>query len=506
MTHNQAGDIGEDKGDTAVEQQPAEIGVYQVTPNEFITKFIVFNAFIFGTLYIAAVTSISVIFAFVIQTFAIFIYITWGFIAANNLRLRQEARAKSFFRRPFIQGCGITLYSIFYITAGIMFGTLLISLVMLALPLFSDTIKLIYTEFGILENIQQLDAAIVAKFAASILMPSFLAAWLAAIIAMGLKDGTLAVKQRFLQSLIRPSINGMLLGVVSAVGMMFFATLLPLPKILDKINAFGDISALKFGVEIETMLVLPWLLLVPISLSILLIFQSNYAVVFLKKMQLGVWPSGHPSSQTITIWAICQKTLIFASVLISFFLFIYPLLLGVTATTTVNVATEAVQSYKRIDGWVKDQLSKGSTPDEIVEKIGEGNWNSLSPEDGLAEIIPEFKDLMKNSDGEDLKIKLSARALSPALIEALKDHLPKLDSDKISNRKIAYCLHFTSNFINSELYSIFGEKTWLFSSHASHKKYWWGNGRISNDVLSNEIRSSGGFCTKEGLLAQEYQG
>lgn len=482
-----------------------EIIVEQMSFKEFIIKLFVCNGFVFGTLYLSHIMFKSIVFAFIAQAIVVFAYITWGLVSANAARLKKAPQKAGFFRKPFIQGCGITLYSIFYITAGISFGAYIIILVMFTLPLFSDTMELVFSELGVLEKISHLDPANIMRFVVWLLIPSLLASWFAAIIAMGLKGGTLTIKQRFLQSLILPSINGMMLGVVLAMGMMFFATLLSVPSVLDKINAFGDISTLKFGVEIETTLVLPWLFLIPISASILLIFQGNHAVAFLRKMQLAVWRSSHSASQTITIWSIFQKILIVASVLISFFLFIYTLFLGLNASATANVATEAVQSYKHVDDWVKAQISTGSKPDEIVEKIGDGNWNSLSPEDGLAEIIPEFKDLVKDSGGEDLKIKLSARALSPEVIESITDKLPKFGNNKPSNRKIAYCLRIVSRSINSELYSMFGDKIWLFSSHASHKKYWWANGRISNDVLSNKIRSSGGFCTKKGLIADEYQ-
>lgn len=482
--------------------QPKELLPDPVSFPEFLVKFIVFNVFIFGTLYIAVATSTTVVVAFVIQIFAIFVYITWGFIAANNLRLRQEARAKSFFRRPFVQGCGTTLYSVLYLMAGSsLFGLLSSGILVFVLP-FSllDPFANLLVSVGFFQN--TINIHILLKLVAGTLGAALLASWLAAILANGLKKGTREVCLRLLPSSMGLAINALPYGI-AYVSMAVVAALIPsISAVMESANAFGNMSNSEFGIGFELLKAMPWFMLPPVSAGVLLIFYRRDTIAFFKERQSPSLCFVSLTSSPLSIWTLCRKTLTGASVVAVIVFVFFPIIDGLKGTVGVAAIKPAMSAYDNLREWMDGELDDGVEAREIVDKIGEGYWNSEFPKDGLTHIMPKFENLMKDSDAKVCRIRLTSRVLAPELEEALAPKVIKGDGS-IWQNKIAYCMRV---ICTSEKLPQFGEGIWLFSSHNSDNNYWMAQQNITSNVLFDKIRNAGGFCTKEGLLADKYQG
>lgn len=482
--------------------QKQEIVPEQVTPVEFIVKFGVFNVFTFGTLYLAFVASIPVFYTFIIQAFAMFIYITWGFISANNTRLKQEARAKSFFRKPLVQGCGVTLYSGLFVMAGVNFFSFLTSWIIFFIPEFSlfDPLDNILLSGDLFQKTT--GKHILVELVVGTLGAALLASWLAAIIANGLKRGTREVRLRLLPSSMGFAINALPYGIAYVCMAVVFALILSASAALNSASAFGDISAAGFGTEFALLKAMPWFLLPPLCAGVLLILYRNSAIAFFKERQAPSLFSVSLKSAPLSIWGLSQKVLTFASVVVVIVFSFVPLVDGLKGAVGISAMIPAMDANDNLREWMDGELADGVEAQEIVGKIGEGYWNSEFPKDGLTHIMPKFENLMNDSGAKVCRIRLTARVLTPELAEALAPKVIKGD-DSIRQNKIAYCMRVTCS---AESLPMFGEKTWLFSSHNSDKNYWMSQQNITSNIMSNEIKNAGGFCTKEGLLADEYQG
>lgn len=483
--------------------QPKELVPNQLSFSEFLAKFIAFNVFIFGTLYVAVATSTPVLFAIVIQMLTILVYITWGFIAANNARLKQEALAKKFIRRPFVQGIGITLYSFLYLGAGSsLFGFFLMIIFFLVPPfsLFDPYAGFIVVE-GLFKEANY--TLILLKFVVGALGSALLASWLAAIVANGLKKGSREVRRRLLPSTIGLAINAMPYGI-AYVSMTVVAALIPtVSTVMNTMNAFGDMTNSEFGSGFELLKAMPWFMLLPVSAGVLLIFYRSDVIAFFKERQSPslYFVSLKPSA--LSIWNLCRKTLTYASVFVVIAFTFSFIVDGLNGTAAMSANKIASGSYEHINDWIKGQIGEEVESENIVAKIGDGYWSSEFPKDGLTHIIPEFEGLMKVSESKMCRVRLTAKSLAPELAQLLKSIIEKTGTIKIKQNQIAYCLRV---LCTSEALPDLGPKIWVYSSHGSNKKYWFANGQVSIGVFSNDIKSSGGFCTKEGLLADTYQG
>ncbi len=163
----------------------------------------------------------------------------------------------------------------------------------------------------------------------------------------------------------------------------------------------------------------------------------------------------------------------------------------VAAFTLAPAVTSTVATDTAVRGWIGERLAAGDAPADIAAKLSEfGEWDSALPDEGLVELLPALAETY--TADEDISCHFVVRA--GTLSEAVAD-----DEEAMP---IKYCLRtFCWQLpLTRERES----RAWLFSSHASANPGW--AERNTAATLSDKVPGPGGFCTRDGDLAESYQG
>lgn len=180
----------------------------------------------------------------------------------------------------------------------------------------------------------------------------------------------------------------------------------------------------------------------------------------------------------------------------------------VAATTSVPAFVSATVAGTEAFKWVVEQQENGVAPADIAAGLNDhGRPDLLRPEDGLAVLLPNFRDLLENRvPRRDCNIALHAAVADPAELigmawpEDLNSH-----GDPEAPREIIgvkYCVKVTCPSI------VVGDDrpmSAIFTSHPTTNPGWLYTLRFQLFYPDEEL-NAGGYCTKEGELAAEYQG
>lgn len=172
------------------------------------------------------------------------------------------------------------------------------------------------------------------------------------------------------------------------------------------------------------------------------------------------------------------------------------MVVGVIATLTVVPAIPAVAALPdSIGQWETAQRAEGMTTGEIAEKLNSmGRWSAGDPDNGLASLLPDYKDAM-NLSGMNVNgctVDVTAGVADPLQIEGV-------DS---SSSDLKYCARISCTHPAKGRSD---PSTSLVSSHGSQNLYWMK--MLYIDVMARgRAFAPGGFCTDTGELAESYQG
>jgi hypothetical protein len=170
----------------------------------------------------------------------------------------------------------------------------------------------------------------------------------------------------------------------------------------------------------------------------------------------------------------------------------------VAAFTLVPAISPTIETDTAVRGWIGERVAAGDAAADIAAKLNEfGEWDSALPEQGLVELLPALAETYGKTKDFSCHFVIRAGTLSEA--EAAAVPAAEDDAEPIP---IKFCLrsYCWQPPVTRERES----RAWLFSSHASANPGW--AAQNSAATLSDEVPGPGGFCTRDGDLAESYQG
>lgn len=204
---------------------------------------------------------------------------------------------------------------------------------------------------------------------------------------------------------------------------------------------------------------------------------------------------------------------------------LYPLHLGIVALFASTPAlVQDTATTSALAAWITEQRHAGRTDAAIVDAINRyGHWTANAPNKGLAELLPELEtDPEGGVRGSDCSISVAAGPSDPTETEAIDwSKVPRWsvpsygggDNDNnLENTRertsqepflsIRYCLKVTCT---SPVAWQSPPAVSLGSSHPTVNPAW--TYRYYFDFYADGVAPSpGGYCTRDGRLADRYQG
>ncbi len=147
--------------------------------------------------------------------------------------------------------------------------------------------------------------------------------------------------------------------------------------------------------------------------------------------------------------------------------------------------------------WVKTSSEKGANVEALVRQLNsQGRWSSEQPDGGLSKLIPDFAaETGKLAADIQCALNVSAGTLPKEWQPASKD-----EGSDAKALPLRYCL---KTVCRAETLAERGDVTFLFSSHGSRRDGW--RTHMATTMVFGPP-SPGGFCTRSGEVAAEYQG
>ncbi|MDP6953764.1 MAG: hypothetical protein QGF53_13500 [Alphaproteobacteria bacterium] len=170
----------------------------------------------------------------------------------------------------------------------------------------------------------------------------------------------------------------------------------------------------------------------------------------------------------------------------------------VAAFTLVPAIAPTVETDTAVRGWIGERTAAGDAPADIAAKLNEfGEWDSALPDQGLIELLPALAETYGADKDVSCHFRIRADMLSDVETAALP---PAADDEAVLPVKFCLRSYCWQPPVTRERES----RAWLFSSHASANPGWAEMNTAA--TLSDEVPGAGGFCTRDGDLAESYQG
>ena len=163
-----------------------------------------------------------------------------------------------------------------------------------------------------------------------------------------------------------------------------------------------------------------------------------------------------------------------------------------------------------VDKWLVEQSKKGMDAEASVRRLNEfGHYHSDAPDEGIVKLLPNLTETLSTLnkvvcrfDIQSGSRNMDEQATIDKVLRDVYDH--KEDNELDQTKKaltVRYCLKAVCT---GQLFHGSRPATWLTSSHVSANEGWIGG--HSTSVVFYRIFSDGGYCTKDGALAERYLG
>ena len=201
-------------------------------------------------------------------------------------------------------------------------------------------------------------------------------------------------------------------------------------------------------------------------------------------------------------YSVKSGVVVFCGLCVAILVLIYPIHLGVVLSRSLVVGLEPLtQTAQSVGRWVEEQSTGGRTADKLAKMMtAYGHWSPGEPEGGLPEIIPELRAVLSGGGGSglnDCALSLEAGVDGPNLGRQVS-----LSTMPNEPQNLTYCIRMAcSSPVRWESHPVI----MLYSSHASQNRHWaW---HYFVDVFAaGEATEPGGYCTRNGELADRFQG
>ncbi len=163
-----------------------------------------------------------------------------------------------------------------------------------------------------------------------------------------------------------------------------------------------------------------------------------------------------------------------------------------------------------VDKWLVEQSGKGMDAEASAQRLNEvGYYHSDAPDEGIVKLLPILTEAFGNFDEIVCRFDIQSGPRNMGEQEAIdkvwRDVYDTKRGDELGQTKkaltVRYCLKIVCT---GQMFYGSRPVTWLISSHASANEGW--SGGSSTSMVFNRIFSDGGYCTKDGALAERYLG